>query len=163
MLSDNFKDRLKKVMGSGSNSSFARKCEISESAVRNYLKGQTTPDLGTLAKIAEVSGYSLAWLASGEGPMKGFTAVPEAERKAIDSDKPAVYLDVIEDVFEEITRIFDRKVGNRRAEISSDKSVTLVMLLARIYSKNFLESAEFRRNTLEKNVEALVKLALPEE
>lgn len=68
--SDSFKDRLKHVMGGVSGNSFAKKCEISESAIRNYLKGATTPDLTTLQKIADVSGCSLAWLASGEEPAK---------------------------------------------------------------------------------------------
>ncbi|MDD2366295.1 MAG: helix-turn-helix transcriptional regulator [Desulfuromonadaceae bacterium] len=134
---------------------------ISFRSWQDYEAGKSVPGGKVFESLVKL-GFNANWLLTGEGPMKGFTAVPEAERKTIDPDKPAVYLDVIEDVFEEITRIFDRKVGNRRAEISSDKSVTLVMLLARIYSKNFLESAEFRRNTLEKNVEALVKLALPE-
>lgn len=71
MNSDTFQDRLKLVMGGESNHSFAIKCNISEGSLRNYLKGGTSPDLKTLQVIAEVSGYSLAWLVSGEGKMRG--------------------------------------------------------------------------------------------
>lgn len=78
---DTFQDRLKHVMGGESNHSFAIKCKISEGSLRNYLKGGTSPDLKTLQVISEVSGYSLAWLASGEGEMKrGGVTYPPAEQ-----------------------------------------------------------------------------------
>jgi transcriptional regulator with XRE-family HTH domain len=70
ILSDSFKDRLRIAMGRESNRSFAERVCVSESALRTYLKGQTTPNLEVLAKMSEVSGYSLAWLASGDGEMK---------------------------------------------------------------------------------------------
>jgi transcriptional regulator with XRE-family HTH domain len=69
MISGRFKDRLKIAIGERSVNSFAKECEAAEGAIRNYLKGQTTPNLDMLTKISEVSGYSLAWLASGEGEM----------------------------------------------------------------------------------------------
>lgn len=65
-----FGDRLKIVMRGESNHSFAIKCKISEGSLRNYLKGDTSPDLKTLQLIAEVSSCSVGWLASGEGDMK---------------------------------------------------------------------------------------------
>jgi len=34
--------------------------------------------------------------------------------------------------------------------------------LYRFYSRNFIESAEFRAETMEKNIENLVNLAVPE-
>jgi transcriptional regulator with XRE-family HTH domain len=67
---DNFKDRLKESMGSASNRGFAENCGFSEGTLRRYLLGETFPPLDTLGKIAEVSGYNLAWLASGEGVKK---------------------------------------------------------------------------------------------
>ena len=70
MNSDAFEYRLFKAMEGASKRSFAEKCGISEGSLRSYLRGDTTPDLNTLGIIAEVSSYSLAWLASGEGAMK---------------------------------------------------------------------------------------------
>jgi transcriptional regulator with XRE-family HTH domain len=67
---DTFKDRLKVVLGGESNTSFAKKCDLAEGTIRRYLRSEAFPPLDTLEKIAVVSGYSLAWLASGEGPMK---------------------------------------------------------------------------------------------
>ncbi len=49
-----------------------------------------------------------------------------------------------------------------RSEISADKLILLMKTLYRFYSRNFIESAEFRAETLEKNVENLVNLAVPE-
>ncbi len=65
-----FSARLRNAIGDETNRAFADKCSISEGALRNYLKGHTTPDLDTLRKISEVSGYNLGWLASGEGATK---------------------------------------------------------------------------------------------
>jgi transcriptional regulator with XRE-family HTH domain len=67
---DTFQDRLKLAMGGESNTSFAKKCELAEGTIRRYLRGEAWPPLDTLEVIADVSGYRLAWLASGEGPMK---------------------------------------------------------------------------------------------
>jgi len=70
MNSDAFKDRLKVAMGKDSQRSFASKSGVSTGTLHNFLKGITTPDLETLQKIAEASGYRVAWLSSGEGPMR---------------------------------------------------------------------------------------------
>lgn len=69
---DNFPERLKLVMKGESNYSFGEKCGVSEGTLRRYLRGDTYPPLDTLSRIAEVSGCSLAWLASGEEPGKEF-------------------------------------------------------------------------------------------
>ncbi|OZG41248.1 hypothetical protein CAK78_14340 [Aeromonas sp. A35_P] len=61
-----FGERLKKAMNGESNLAFAKKCGVSDTTIRKYLRGETYPDLDTLGAIAEVSGCSLAWLASGE-------------------------------------------------------------------------------------------------
>jgi transcriptional regulator with XRE-family HTH domain len=82
MIADKFKDRLKEAMAGASNASFAEKCGLSEGTFRRYLRGDTFPPLDTLEKIAEVSGYSLAWLASGEGEIRrgeGVAAQPAVE------------------------------------------------------------------------------------
>ena len=161
--SDNFKERLKLVIGNSSVLSFAKKCGISEGAIRNYLKGQTTPDLDNLVKIAEGSGSFLPWLASGEGPMKGFAVQERGEGySAQPADKPGYSLDVSEEILETISKLFNEKAGERRNEISADKTILLTMTLYRFYSSNFIGSEEFRRKTLEKNVDSLIKLALPE-
>lgn len=60
-----FKDRLSDVMQGASIPSFAKKCGMSETVIRDYLSGKTYPSLNRLATIAENSGVSYDWLATG--------------------------------------------------------------------------------------------------
>lgn len=61
-----FRDRLKQVMGSTGGRAFARRCGLSEGAIRSYLSGDTYPTLDRLGQIAEAVGVSAVWLAFGE-------------------------------------------------------------------------------------------------
>ncbi len=70
MKSDTFKDRLRVAIADESNRAFASKCDASEGTIRRYLRGEAFPPLDTLEKIAEAADVSLAWLATGEGPMR---------------------------------------------------------------------------------------------
>ena len=49
--------------------SFAIKCGITESLMRNYVNGHSQPGFDKVGKIAEASGVSIDWIATGEGPM----------------------------------------------------------------------------------------------
>jgi transcriptional regulator with XRE-family HTH domain len=108
-LSDSFKERLKEVMAGESNISFAEKCGLSEGTFRRYLRGDTFPPLDTLEKIADASGYSLAWLASGKGEMKRGETGGEAGVRACVS--PAQGADLAPDMLE-LARLLDR-YGNK--------------------------------------------------
>lgn len=61
-----FRERLKDVMGSTGGRAFARKCGLSEGAIRSYLSGDTYPTLDRLEQIAAAVGVSAVWLAFGE-------------------------------------------------------------------------------------------------
>ncbi|TDB48409.1 helix-turn-helix domain-containing protein [Photorhabdus luminescens] len=62
-----FKDRLRQAMGSESGNSFAKRCGISEAALRTYLSGKTYPTLDKLVMFAEKCEVSVEWLATGGG------------------------------------------------------------------------------------------------
>ena len=47
----NFKQRLAEVMQDNSIASFAKKCDMSETVIRDYLSGKTYPSLNRLALI----------------------------------------------------------------------------------------------------------------
>jgi Predicted transcriptional regulator len=64
----NFKQRLAEVMQDNSIASFAKKCDMSETVIRDYLSGKTYPSLNRLALIAEKCGVTYTWLASGYHP-----------------------------------------------------------------------------------------------
>ncbi|WP_108125561.1 helix-turn-helix domain-containing protein [Saccharospirillum mangrovi] len=61
-----FADRLRVLIGADSVSAFARRVELGESLIRKYLKG-SEPTLSRAQQIAELTGCSLEWLASGRG------------------------------------------------------------------------------------------------
>ncbi|WP_085908495.1 helix-turn-helix domain-containing protein [Kiloniella majae] len=47
----------------------ARNAGVSRNTLENYLTDATEPKITVLVKIAEITGLSLAWLATGQGPM----------------------------------------------------------------------------------------------
>lgn len=66
-LERGFAERLKASIGDENQAAFARKCGISEGALRKYAKG-ALPGLEILVEIARTAGVSVHWLATGEGP-----------------------------------------------------------------------------------------------
>ncbi|WP_392563341.1 S24 family peptidase [Orbus wheelerorum] len=61
----NFKNRLTEIMKGDSVSTFAKKCDMSETVIRDYLSGKTYPSLNRLASISEKCNVSYSWLATG--------------------------------------------------------------------------------------------------
>ncbi len=94
--------------------------------------------------------------------MKGFTASESPAPIAPESLGAKGELVVSEDTLELIKEILEEKLGERRSEINADRMMKLITTLHRFYSRNFIDSAKFRRDTMEQNIESLVKLALPE-
>lgn len=65
-----FAGRLEFVIGGEKNTStFAKKCGINESLLRKYLAG-STPGIDKVVKIADASGFSVAWLVANKMPMR---------------------------------------------------------------------------------------------
>lgn len=58
---NDFGSRLKKAMKGMSNNAFAKRCDMSERVIRNYLDGRTYPSLDRLAVLAEASGKTPEW------------------------------------------------------------------------------------------------------
>ncbi|WP_336221652.1 helix-turn-helix transcriptional regulator [Citrobacter amalonaticus] len=59
---NSFQSRLAEAMQGESNSSFARKCGITETTIRKYLSGKARPRSATLQKIALATGRKASWL-----------------------------------------------------------------------------------------------------
>ncbi|GGI82008.1 transcriptional regulator [Shewanella hanedai] len=66
---ETFSDRLEVVIGSTSVRNFANSINISEGALRKYLKGVSLPQIDKALLIAKQGNVSLGWLISGEGSM----------------------------------------------------------------------------------------------
>lgn len=71
-------DRLRDAMGDQSGTAFARRCGISEGAIRKYLLG-ASPSTENLIAIADAANVSIEWLAAGRGPkQRGASVTPPA-------------------------------------------------------------------------------------
>lgn len=55
-----FGERLKLIMGNESNRSFARKCNLSDSVIGNYVAGKTYPSLDKIEVLAIAGGVVLS-------------------------------------------------------------------------------------------------------
>ncbi|RKS87763.1 helix-turn-helix protein [Orbus hercynius] len=63
-----FAQRLKYIIGDSSLLSFSKKCNLSESAIRKYIREESEPTLQNLLTMAKVGNVSVAWLATGHDP-----------------------------------------------------------------------------------------------
>ncbi|MEQ1976426.1 helix-turn-helix transcriptional regulator [Xenorhabdus sp. SGI240] len=60
-----FGERLSTLIQGESYKSFAKKCGMSDKAIRDYVSGKTFPALDRIAHIADVTGCSFEWLTTG--------------------------------------------------------------------------------------------------
>jgi transcriptional regulator with XRE-family HTH domain len=65
-----FVTRLKEVVGKESIRSFAKKCDISDTALRQYLSGKSEPTRLPLIAIARAGMVNIEWLVTGIGSMR---------------------------------------------------------------------------------------------
>ncbi|WP_392561960.1 XRE family transcriptional regulator [Orbus sturtevantii] len=75
-----FRERLLLAQEGMSGNAFAKKVEMSEAVIRDYLSGKTYPSLNRLAIIAKKCDVPIAWLATGQGecrllPSKGVKSI----------------------------------------------------------------------------------------
>lgn len=66
VLVESFAARLNECLMGESVRSFAKRTNLSETAVRKYVNGESTPNVERLVAIAEGAGVSVEWLATGK-------------------------------------------------------------------------------------------------
>lgn len=66
--SEQFKDRLRELVGVRKLVRFAQECGFSDSLLGAYLRGEKLPGLENLVAIANVGGVTIDWLATGRPP-----------------------------------------------------------------------------------------------
>lgn len=89
--SDGFPDRIRKVVEIvGTINSFSKKVGASPTSVKRWIDGKSDPSRSNLINIADASGVSLSWLATGEG-----LPFPDRDDAFIETapDKPAPVFD----------------------------------------------------------------------
>ncbi|WOA52532.1 helix-turn-helix domain-containing protein [Dickeya solani] len=77
-----FYERLEIAMNGMSNVALATKCNISESAIRSYLKGRSYPGIDKIQPIADACNSPMTWLITGEVDAtfdEGFAKYSETE------------------------------------------------------------------------------------
>lgn len=79
--------RLKELIAFQSVRSFARSCQLSETALRKYLSGESTPNLERLIAIANQSGVTVEWLATGKGEKYPTPPIAKSEASSLESLK----------------------------------------------------------------------------
>lgn len=79
---ERFAERLRLAIGEEKPHAFARRAEIPDSTLRNYLKTGSMPGLPKLIAIARAAGVTLDWLATERGPMRAMPA-PDARVPAV--------------------------------------------------------------------------------
>jgi transcriptional regulator with XRE-family HTH domain len=77
-----FVERLKACVGDDSLRAFASKAGISPTALRQYLIGKSEPTRPMLLAIARTAGVNVAWLATGDGPMRAAEHSPEEQPRS---------------------------------------------------------------------------------
>lgn len=68
--SDALSARLVECIGEEPVAAFARLCGIPEANLRSYINKTNKPSYDKLARIADVAGVTLDWLATGRGPKR---------------------------------------------------------------------------------------------
>ncbi|WP_244370843.1 helix-turn-helix domain-containing protein [Rahnella sp. ChDrAdgB13] len=80
-----FSERLKEAMSGMSNSELARRCGMSETTIRKYLKGAIYPGIDSAAIVAHACDVSLIWLLCGT----------EQKVEEVSEDKEAGKIDIV--------------------------------------------------------------------
>ncbi len=93
-----FNSRLKLALKKRSSRSVARECALSETAMRKYIIGESTPNVERLTILAKVLDVSVGWLATGEGEMDN-TPVQMVSRSAMPGIPHEHWLDNRDDAY----------------------------------------------------------------
>ncbi len=123
---------------------------ITEEIYRNYLYGDYLPTDEELECLCKAAG---GWDFSTGSMIDNVT-------DNADIKWPANYIDLDSDTTDAIDRILNEK-SQIYGELSGGRAIIIMTTIYRIYSKNFIESSQFRMETMEKTIDALFRLSLP--
>ncbi len=125
---ESFIARLEQAIGKQSVRSFASKTLVSETAIRKYLAGDSTPNLERLWLIAKAGGVSVCWLATGEGEMRPgtYTEAPQTAPPCVAEPQAdyAVMSDLV-DAQKETIKLQKEKIDSLKIENERLKNAPL--------------------------------------
>lgn len=113
----------------GNATRLAERTGISRRAIGEYLAGKAEPSRPRLVAIAAAAGVQVAWLATGEGPMRAGDVVaspaPTASPPALDEELLARVGEEIADLYrQENARISPRQLARLQAQFYNDLITT---------------------------------------
>jgi len=125
---DSFRERLREAIGSQSVNAFAKKCGLSESVVRGYLRGPGLPSLDRAQALAAGAGVSLDWLASGNP--QNSTQVPTAHPQG-----SAIILEALQDAI----GLVEEWLKTNRREMDPAKKADVIAKLYQLFLEDISE------------------------
>lgn len=130
--SDEFKDRLKLVIGKESVRSFAGRAGVSPTVVRHYVIGKSLPTLDNLIALTKAAKINLLWLATGEGPQlkneegeKDQQAIKQDSASVLDMKRLRLALETVEEAF-----------NDKGVTMDPDRKAELVAAIYELYADN---------------------------
>lgn len=117
-----FKMRLKSIIGDMTVREFSRRCNLSDKTLRDYMLGNSYPTLDRLGLIAQASGKTLSWLATGEEPQeKTLSSDTEPQDQAL----IPVDRELLQTSIEAIELLCEKK----RLRMSAEKKAKVIALV----------------------------------
>ena len=106
---EKFARRLAELIGEGDIRPFARKCGVTDTSLRNYLKG-AEPRISILEKIAEACNVSVAWLVGEADDPAGTASQEQTEAAAAAADDLASAVAKLATIFQSNDQGFIRAI-----------------------------------------------------
>lgn len=139
-----FGERLTQVINGESYKSFAKKCEMSDKAIRDYVSGKTYPALDRIAHIAKVAGCSFEWLATGINPqalavdaIQGAKSIDESDWSQTQKDLSNILGRLTEDEQEKIIQhIIKNGTNSLIPEESNQRAMAIASLVVSLSDKD---------------------------
>lgn len=104
-------ERMTKVVSLvGSSEQLARVTGLSSRAIGKYRSGESLPGLGALIAIADATGVSIDWIATGDGPMmrgEATGSVVACTRPHLDTELLHLVVEAIEEGLRQVDRIME--------------------------------------------------------
>ncbi|WP_051690873.1 helix-turn-helix domain-containing protein [Photorhabdus australis] len=90
-----FGERLSTLINGEPYKSFAKKCNMSDKAIRDYVSGKTYPALDKIAHIAKVTGCSFEWLVTGHDINEQTITETQEIRTAVTPEQQQSWLSIL--------------------------------------------------------------------
>ena len=136
-----FIQRLKKTIGGKSVRSFAEKCKISDTALRQYLSGKSEPTRLPLIAIARAGSVNIEWLVTGDGLM----LIQNRGKRDIELFK----------IFFEVYEYYEKKTGTPLSP--AEKAWSMSMIFDFYWERKYLDYEDFK-DLIHQEIEELHEL-----